>query len=344
MTGLDEIISHLLTSADSQMPPANFIIVRLLKPHFIKIFRDLGFRRIGDSDFFCRRLGDGAPVFEDYDPPANQSVSELETFRMELERKRCFKTSSSGTERVSIHFDFQGYTDAQAAKMLRLSGLEKPYTRAQELRAKWGCTCGLCKRGFISPRMLFTLQRNGEKYYSIMHKNTTDLQTGMTPFRAPPEDSPDLVIMSDVEIPQQLFLEDKQLRFAFCYIWRYIQYFTNVGEVPTAGKIYRAITGKEIQLPDEPCPCCGQRDGAAHDCNIMRYLELGGSAEAVLTGLIRISRRSDEKTGDNTFHLDATDVAHGRVSELPFTAEWQAMPRCRNDTEYELVHRLLCKT
>ena len=64
---------------------------------------------------------------------------------------------------------FHGFTSSQVERIKLLSGLKDP-SRSDSSRLTFGCTCGQCLGGFLSPRMAFALDCQGD----IKHEELDD--------------------------------------------------------------------------------------------------------------------------------------------------------------------------
>lgn len=124
-------------------------------------FRSAGFRRVGDSVWFALPFDKGHAAYtltvaNDYEPPEPAPPpSELEKLERELERKR--NKLDHGMMTVVVSDLFKGYSDADVKKLLALRGVTAP-TPLQQARTKYGCTCGECLGGFLSPRMRVSMK------------------------------------------------------------------------------------------------------------------------------------------------------------------------------------------
>lgn len=83
---------------------------------------------------------------------ANQSTaaSDLEAFEAEIDEKRVKLVIFNEVGHRSD--DFPGYPDAVVEKLIALHNITSP-TQDQKMRFKYGCTCGKCIGGLLSPRM-----------------------------------------------------------------------------------------------------------------------------------------------------------------------------------------------
>jgi ribosomal protein S18 acetylase RimI-like enzyme len=124
-------------------------------------WRSVGFRRIGSSKYFALAGFRDHPYHmlattDDYDPPESVDAIESpsEILQRQLDKRRT--TMEVGFATIHNADNFLGYSDALVAQLAALGGVSNP-TRIQKLRFRYGCTCGQCTEGFLSPRMRFSL-------------------------------------------------------------------------------------------------------------------------------------------------------------------------------------------
>lgn len=137
----------------------------------LELLRALGFRRIGDSQWFglpcclglhhpARRLG----ASQDFDPPSmDVEPSDLEQYETKMEEARAFKSIQGKLKDNSDRF--RGYKDATVRKFLELRCVQPNLPKLSNEQVKYGCACGCCTGGFMSPRMLFTLVKHSGKLF-----------------------------------------------------------------------------------------------------------------------------------------------------------------------------------
>lgn len=134
----------------------------------VNLHRKAGFRRVGDSVWFAYAFDDSHPsrllaTKDDYDPPdPAPAPTELQKLERELERKRT--KIDRGMATIVVSDAFRGYPDDQVKKLLELRGISSP-TKSQFACAKFGCTCGGCLSGYLSPRMLHLIKTVCEYEY-----------------------------------------------------------------------------------------------------------------------------------------------------------------------------------
>ena len=131
-------------------------------------FRASDFRRVGDSNWLARSIDAShaariIPETSDFDqaPPP----TEYELFVKTLEKQRTQKVikntkgKGAGGKAIENIDNFKGQSNSDVQKLLSLRGNTAP-TEDEANQAKYGCTCGLCLGGFMSPRMAYILSSN----------------------------------------------------------------------------------------------------------------------------------------------------------------------------------------
>ncbi|KAK3896882.1 hypothetical protein C8A05DRAFT_20243 [Staphylotrichum tortipilum] len=186
-------------------------------------------------------------------------------------------------------------TDREAGRIRDAS------TIRHTLRLKYGCTCGECIGGFLSPRMRFALLCQAELQHDMLR---ADLHGS----------GPDWVAMNGVALrhltaPVRQNLEtNKSMR----------QGFTNM-----CHHIARCL--RERRLPDEETVLRLFRDGRGEWPPVTKhYFQRGGTVAAVATMLFDQAMHQDEWAGDGV-HLESHQEEIGRL------------PVCRNDHEFGFV-------
>jgi len=131
-------------------------------------FRALGFRRVGDSNWLARSIDAShaaRSILETSDFDQAPPPTEYELFMKTLEKQRTQKVikntkgKGAGGKAVENSDNFKGYSNSDVQKLLSLRGITAP-TEDEANQAKYGCTCGLCLGGFMSPRMAYILSSN----------------------------------------------------------------------------------------------------------------------------------------------------------------------------------------
>lgn len=150
----------------------------------IALFRQLGYRRVGDTPWFAKaydpfHAANVMAIDKDYDPPAKFVDTYLQRLENRLEISRTRKTCDNGTI-VDISAHFRGHTDTNARALLTARKTENHPIALTLEQTKYGCTCGRCVGGYISPRMRFILVKMLAKidkgvYTSVASKTIREL-------------------------------------------------------------------------------------------------------------------------------------------------------------------------
>lgn len=150
------------------------------------LFRKAGYRRVGSSVWFCLSLDPSHPSHnikpdEDYDPPEGEgsdSRTELEKFEDKLEAWR----TKRGDRWICVDMsdNFRGFHNEDVKKLVQLHNLPGPLAPLTLARAKYGCNCGQCIAGFLSPRMHYTLLAQAEIHHDSTNDELEDCLPGLT--------------------------------------------------------------------------------------------------------------------------------------------------------------------
>jgi hypothetical protein len=138
----------------------------------IALFRELGFRRVGISSWFARAYepahpSHALPADRDYDPPASKTLTVVEKIEERLEVLRT--RTKKGGKIVDISSDFQGHSDDNVIALIAARKAEDLGISRTFSQVKYGCTCGRCIGGFLSPRMHFVMLKQLSKIYQGLY-------------------------------------------------------------------------------------------------------------------------------------------------------------------------------
>jgi len=250
----------------------------------------------------------------------------LEALQSSLEKHRTRRRAGMP---ISVALDrFEGFSQPDIASLAALTGTEifdltklsdqdisavssaaddavsrvpKITTIRHTLRLKYGCTCGECIGGFLSPRMHFALLCQAEHRHDLL---TADLDA-----KGPAWVASHGLELDHLALPVRENLNtNKSMR----------QGFTRM-----CGHIARCL--REKRVPDEEAVLESFRNQRSEWPPVTKnYLQRGGTVAAVATMLFDRAMRWDEWAGDG-IHLDAHG---GHVKTLPV---------CRNDREFGFV-------
>ncbi|ERF74444.1 hypothetical protein EPUS_03882 [Endocarpon pusillum Z07020] len=222
----------------------------------------------------------------------------LEATLMDLEGKRTRREVMNLT--VPMSDKFEGYSKSSVLCIARLKGL----TKASQLdlaRLTFGCTCGQCIEGFLSPRMTYALLCQAE----IQH----DLLNGEV-FRELGPDWVDWHRDMFEYVPEKVqdnFKTNKSMRQGFTNMFDYIAACLRAKILPTETNVLATLrnTGEWPPATDN-------------------FLQRGGSVASVATMCFQLAMDQDEFAGDSQ-HQDV------------FSGQIEALPECRNDHEFGFV-------
>lgn len=223
----------------------------------------------------------------------------LEALRCELESQRTWKQVM--TAQVVMSDLFSGFTPKQV-ECLELLG--NPNPSADELmRLAFGCSCGECLSGFLSPRNLLALLCQAEIHHDMLND---ELDTGFIAGMEWWEWREDLFEHLDPHIRDNL-RTNKSLRRGFANVFGYVA---------------EALRAKKLPLTDAVLPYAAN-EWPPH---VKNYMQRGGTVFAVVQACFDCAIDQDMYLGDGehyrTFHEDI-DV----------------LPACRNDGEFVVARR-----
>ena len=217
----------------------------------------------------------------------------IEELESDLETKRTRR--AHGMMTVDISDDFSGFAPEATSCLaaLRSSG---NLSQIQYARLKFGCTCGLCIDGFLSPRMSLALLCQAEILHDMLNE---DVENGET-WRMMHEDlikhvAPDI---------QRNFATNKSHRQGFANIFHH------------AATILRSNRPPSILNVLNEC-----MDVSEWPPNTKNFLRRGGEPESALRIMFENSKDQDEWVRDGM---------HRKV----FENDAMALPECRNDHEF----------
>jgi hypothetical protein len=233
-----------------------------------------------------------------------QGYTPLESLQKELETRRTLLVY--GTMRIDISDKFCGFSpDATACLSLLLNNpTTSTPSSTQSLCIKYGCTCGECADGFMSPRMKLALLFQAEVTHDILDWEISD-RPNWCEFH-------DDIITHVTPATQQRFRTNKSLRQGFTNVFTHIATCLQSDHVPNREHVLQAFENSDNEWPPVT----------------RNYLEHGGTIEgkidAVLMVLFDHAKDQDAKAGDGGFE----EVMEAEVSQLKV---------CRNDHEFGFV-------
>lgn len=225
----------------------------------------------------------------------------LETLEAALEARRTKKELGMMTTVASDEFD--GFQLNEIKCLELLAAITRP-SNDQMLRLKFGCTCGRCIGGYISPRTSFELQCQADIAHDMIRENIADT-TGSQWC----EYWDHYLAHVGPAIMQDLRTK-KSLRLGFTNLFHCISQCLHRGQLPTTSNV-SAYAQSERTL------------------HVKSFLDRGGlAASAVLVCFMRVIEE-DIYLGDGQH-------------EETFRDEIRAIPPCRNDREFGFASRQYC--
>ncbi|KAI0188422.1 hypothetical protein F4808DRAFT_468128, partial [Astrocystis sublimbata] len=175
------------------------------------------------------------------------------------------------------------------------------------LRLKYGCTCGQCIGGFISPKMRFALLTQAEVQHDMLNETP-----GAHCSRAEWAELNDDVLRHVPRAVQQKLETNKSMRQGFINMCQHIARCLETKRLPNEATILDFCRDEVSEWPPVTST----------------YLERGGTVAAVAMILFDRAMTQDEWAGDGSI-MDA------------FEDDLNQLPACRNDHEFDFV-RAMC--
>ncbi len=236
----------------------------------------------------------------------NKSDNPLGALLSQLEDQRIKKTSPDSFKITPCSDNFKGFDLAAVTCLAILKGHGKP-SKVECLQMKYGCTCGQCIGGFLSPRMSFVLlyqaeQTNKMLSYSYDHESDED-------FVYYHEDEELQFLEPSV---RQNLTTNKSMRQGFIAIFGHFATCIENKTLPTEANIKKVIEESGEWPP--------------HSKNFFRGR---GAIGPVGSAIFEKARAQDRWAG---YNLD-WEVFQEEI----FQEEIQELPACRNDLEFGFV-------
>ncbi|KAL2201521.1 hypothetical protein P885DRAFT_27212 [Corynascus similis CBS 632.67] len=250
----------------------------------------------------------------------------LEALQSSLEENRTRQRFINTTTVISD--DFEGFSSSEIACLASLTGTEiidiaelsnqdisatssatddmvsrfpKINTILHTLRLKYGCTCGECLGGFLSPKMRFALLCQAHYRYDTLSEALHASGSEWVAMNAP-----ELVYLATPV--RQNMKTNKSMREGFTNMCKHIARCLEKNRVPNEETVLHLYRSETREWPPV----------TAH------YLQRGGTVAAVVRMLFNHSIYCDEWAGDGT-HLES------------YEDEIKTLPVCRNDHEFWFV-------
>lgn len=224
----------------------------------------------------------------------------LETLRCQLESDRTWRQFRMA--QVVMSDLFSGFTPTQI-ECLKLLENESP-SSDELMRLAFGCSCGECLGGFLSPRNLFALLCQAEIQYDMLNDALDPeymVRMGIDWWHWR-EDMFEHLVPS----VRDNFRTNKSLRQGFTNI------FAHVAETLRAKKL--PLTEDVLHYASSEWPP-----------HVRNYLQRGGTVYAVVQACFDCTMNQDIYLGDGDHQMFQKDI--------------EALPACRNDGEFVFARR-----
>jgi len=225
-----------------------------------------------------------------------QGETPLDALLAKLEDTRTTCRISSLT--VDISDEFIGYSDAAVSCLMHLNNCVNS-NDVDKQRFKYGCTCGQCISGFLSPRMRFALECEAEIWFDILNADTDSGKYWV-------EAHSTCLMFLPREVRHNL-KTNRSMRKGFTNLCKHIAACLKRNIIPTEQNVMMVL-----------------HDASEWPPSCKNFLERGGTVTAAATMLFHIAMEIDELTGDGT-HLET------------FEDDIKQLPMCRNDHEFGFV-------
>ncbi|KAK0119471.1 hypothetical protein ONS95_010919 [Cadophora gregata] len=219
----------------------------------------------------------------------------LELLTDQLETLR--NTRQQGLATVVTSDSFRGFSNDAILCMAALKFLKTP-SDMEILQLKFGCTCGGCIDGLLSPRMRFALLCQAEIAHDTLLMEVDDPEMWCMMNIYTEHVAPDI---------QRNFRTNKSLRRGFANIFDHAAEALRTNELPSIPNLV------SIWMDSGEWPPVTQN-----------FYKRGGTTESALRAIFEFARDQDEWAGD------------GEHRET-FGDEIDALPKCRNDHEFGFV-------
>ncbi|KAK0390697.1 hypothetical protein NLU13_0200 [Sarocladium strictum] len=228
----------------------------------------------------------------------------FEALRGKLDRRRTFHPDPD--QPGASPDEFLGFTDPEVAC---LSILDTSIRTDSQLR--FGCTCGRCIGGYLSPRLARRLRLHSWDYYDRL---IFEADGHSDPYCALPDSCfhPSNLYMKGVlhSHTRVMFLESLSLRLGFANMFAYLSQCLEYGQLPTDGNMmaYLSTSGH-------------------HGDQAREFLEHGGSFQIIRSIVFDDAAAHSEWAGSGS--------DRGRSN-----GDGGGLPECRNDLEFILAERM----
>ncbi|KAF2501208.1 hypothetical protein BU16DRAFT_449914 [Lophium mytilinum] len=289
-TGDDECVEHLrlreVASGDPRWRAIDdkgntflHIAVTACKPKTLKWI----LQQNSDSDLLDFRNGDG--------------LTPLEVLLELLEVKR---TRGSFFRGKPWSDEFDGFSPAAVECLSLLKGITQDI---EKLRLMYGCTCGICIGGFLSPRMSFALLCQAEINHDMLRSSINDFTSTGLEFVQYNQD--DLQFLQPSV--RASLARNQPMREGFINFFDHFATCIRSKMLPTEPFVMRAMQNSNEQPPVS-----------------QNFLERGGTIYSIGSVIFKKAMEQDMWAGDGEHWSDFEDD----IRKLPY---------CRNDHEFAFV-------
>lgn len=197
---------------------------------------------------------------------------------------------------------------------------------------RWGCTCGKCTEGWFSPRMRYRIRCKSSFHHFMLavEANIRSLgQAGALSLRmlsSRPSFKSGIATSADLSTAIGL---------------RYIPPSIRAEVTPEFWKAYRLIVcviqAKCATEPEVPTPLALVQAAFLHYAgdSVDDFKEAGGKGEHALNFVLDYAEKQSV-LGDGSFEAFVEDPEMRETRRA-----WEALPKCENDLDFELVRRML---
>ncbi|KAG6995782.1 hypothetical protein G7Y79_00042g078870 [Physcia stellaris] len=199
--------------------------------------------------------------------------------------------------------DFDGFTPNEVKCLTLLSGIAKP-SSDQFLRLKYGCTCGACLAGFISPRLSHALETQAYLARDMMKDHLID--TSGSEWVSCWSDN----LMHIAPEVRRRLRTNKAFRRSFMTIVGYVAELLQSKIIPTQSQLQDLAKSEKLS-------------------HLENFLNRGGNVSSAV--LACFDRVLDEDVY----------IGNGEHQEA-FEEDLKALPACRNDREFVFACRRYC--
>lgn len=224
----------------------------------------------------------------------------LEAIKSHLEIQRTRRGSSYLISMVPVSDEFEGFAKEMVACICILdSQIDLSTVTLQQLT--FGCTCGQCIGGFLSPRMCLAILCQAENNHDILDDEFEDMsgdefvECNKYALRYVPH------------LVRENMKTNKSMRAGFANLCNHFAKCLRSDNLPTTTNVLCALQNAREWPPTS-----------------RNFLQRGGNVESVGSMLFEAARQQDEVAGDGS-HLAV------------FRDKVEVLPECRNDHEFGFV-------